>query len=70
MTSILTERDYRELQAVELAMALGVKQYPVGYAVAASMRSPDFVMAMPSGECGNPLSADWAYAVLFPPEVE
>ena len=65
-----TRLDPRECLVVNLAMAVWMKQDPVGSSITAPIDSPHDVMAMPSCEGGNLLVADRTETMLFPPEME
>src|SRR5690242_2781257 len=55
---------------MKLHMAVGVQEHSVFPVVCASFASPDQMMAMPSGELGDSLVAQWAEAILFLPKVQ
>lgn len=51
-------------------MAIGVKEYAVFCPICTTFASPDQVVAVPSGDPGDLLVAQWAFSVLFLPEMQ
>ena len=68
--SIRTRFLHRNIQVMNLLMAIGMKKDPIACQITASFRSPDDVVAVPAGLCGDLLGADWADPLLRFPQVQ
>jgi hypothetical protein len=55
---------------MNLLMTIGVEKNPISCQVRAAYRSPNDVMAVPAGLCGDLLGADWADSLLRFPQVQ
>ena len=65
-----TRFPHRNIQVMDLLMAMWVKKNPISCQIAATFGSPDEVVAVPAGLCGDFLGADWADSLLRFPQVQ
>ena len=55
---------------MDLAVAIGMEEYPVVESVGTPERSPDDVVVVPSCPLGEHVVADWTASLLFLPQME
>ena len=62
-----TRFHHGEALAVDLPMAVGMKEHTVLCGIRSAMRAPHDVVVVPPCQCGDPLVADRAEAILLFP---
>jgi hypothetical protein len=63
------QRHYHQILAMDSSVTLPMEQRQIHHAIAATVGSPDQMLALPSSLFGDFLSADQAWAILsFPDE--